>query len=145
MPWQELSPVDLRMHFVTEWQTGCWTMTELCADYQISRKTGYKWVERYEASGPRGLHDQSRRPHHSPRATDPALVEALVALRQRHPRWGAKKLLAVAARQRSPTRPGRVDRPCVTCSRRTAWWRRARRRARGRARPVAAGADHARE
>ena len=52
MPWQELSPMDLRMHFVTEWHTGCWTMTELCADYQISRKTGYKWIDRYEASGP---------------------------------------------------------------------------------------------
>ena len=52
MPWQELSPVNLRMHFVTEWQRGCWTMTELCADYQISRKTGYKWIDRFEASGP---------------------------------------------------------------------------------------------
>lgn len=98
MPWQERSPVNLRMHFVTEWQMGYWTMTELCADYQISRKTGYKWVERYDAIGPRGLQDQSRRPHHSPRATDPALVETLVALRQRHPRWGARKLLVLAAR-----------------------------------------------
>jgi putative transposase len=98
MPWQEQSPVDLRMRFVTEWQSGCWTMTELCADYQISRKTGYKWIGRYETSGPRGLHDHSRRPHHSPSATEPDLVDALVALRTRHPRWGAKKLLAVARR-----------------------------------------------
>ncbi len=98
MPWQEMSPVNLRMHFVTEWHMGCWTMTELCTDYQISRKTGYKWIERYEASGPRGLHDRSRRPQHSPWATDAGLVDVLVALRQRHPRWGAKKLLAVAAR-----------------------------------------------
>jgi putative transposase len=99
MPWQELSPVDVRMRFVTEWKTGCWTMTDLCSDYQVSRKTGYKWLERYDASGPRGLHDQSRRPLHHPLATAPPLVEALVALRTRHPRWGAKKLLAVAARQ----------------------------------------------
>jgi putative transposase len=98
MPWQELSPVNLRMHFVTDWHAGWWTMTELCADYRISRKTGYKWVERYETRGARGLHDQSRRPQHSPSATDVRLVDALVALRQRHPRWGAKKLLAVAAR-----------------------------------------------
>jgi len=99
MPWQELSPMNLRMRFVTEWQSGCWTMTDLCADYQISRKTGYKWIDRYALSGPRGLHDRTRRPHHSPRATDPALVEALVALRKRHPRWGATKLLVVAARR----------------------------------------------
>ncbi len=90
--------MNLRMQFVTDCQSGCWTMTELCADYQISRKTGYKWVDRFEANGPRGLHEQSRRPHQSPSATDPQLVDQLVALRQRHPRWGAKKLLAVATR-----------------------------------------------
>ena len=74
-------------------------MTELCADYQISRKTGYKWVERFETAGPPGLQDQPRRPVHSPFATAPALVDRLVALRRRHPRWGAKKLLAVARRR----------------------------------------------
>ena len=61
MPWQELSPVNLRMRFVTEWETDCWSMTDLCAEYGVSRKTGYKWLERYEAGGPAGLHDQSRR------------------------------------------------------------------------------------
>src|SRR3954471_7400006 len=99
MPWQEWSPVNLRMRFVTDWQAGCWTMTELCADYQISRKTGYKWVARHDTSGAAGLHDHSSRPHHSPQATAPKVVAALVALRQRHPRWGAKKLLAIARRQ----------------------------------------------
>ncbi len=100
MPWQEFSPVNLRMHFVTDWQAGAWTMTELCADYRISRKTGYKWIDRFEASGPRGLHDQSRRPDVSSHATDPALIDILVALRQQHPRWGAKKLLALARPQK---------------------------------------------
>src|SRR5258705_2515343 len=99
MPWQELSPVNLRMRFVTDWQRDCWTMTELCADYQISRKTGYKWVDRYETAGPGGLHDQSRRPAHSPFATDPHLVKGLVGLRARHPRWGAQKLFAGAPPQ----------------------------------------------
>jgi putative transposase len=98
MPWQELSPVDVRMRFVTECRTGYWTMTDLCAEYGISRKTGYKWLDRYDASGPRGLHDQSRRPRHHPQATAATVIEALVALRMRHPRWGATKLLAVAAR-----------------------------------------------
>lgn len=108
MPWQELSPVDLRMRFVTDWQMGYWTMTELCTDYRISRKTGYKWVNRYEADGPRGLHDRVRRPHHRPLATAPDVIEALVALRRRHPRWGATKLLAVAARRdRHTTWPSR--------------------------------------
>jgi putative transposase len=99
MPWQERLPMDLRLQFVTDWLTGCYTMSELCVDYRISRKTGYKWITRYEMTGARGLHDQSRRPDDSPRATATEIVDALIALRHRHPRWGAKKLLAVAARR----------------------------------------------
>lgn len=108
MPWREMLPMDQRLQFVTEFRSGLFTMTELVAHYGISRKTGYKWVERFEATGVTGLADQSRRPHESPTATDPELVKAVLALRHRHPRWGAKKLLAVLAR-RAPTTtwPGR--------------------------------------
>lgn len=108
MPWLEASPMDQRMRFVTECRSGLYTMTELVDQYGVSRKTGYKWLDRYEADGVQGLTDRSRRPHQSPHATDPDVVEALIALRKRHPRWGAKKLLAVLAR-RQPTlaRPGR--------------------------------------
>jgi transposase len=88
-----------RLEFVREYHTELLTMTELAAQYGISRKTGYKWLAQYEAQGPLGLCDRSRRPHHSPQATDADVVEALIALRRRHPRWGAKKLLAVAARR----------------------------------------------
>lgn len=81
MPWQERSPMDLRLQFVRDWEMGCWTMTELCVDYHISRKTGYKWIGRHEASGRAGLEDRSRRPHHHPRATPKELVAELIALR----------------------------------------------------------------
>ena len=96
MPWRERSPVDLRVQFISEYQTGLWSMTELAAQYGISRKTGYKWVERSATGGLAALQDQSRRPRTQPTATDPAMVEALLAVRRRHPSWGAKKLLAVA-------------------------------------------------
>jgi transposase InsO family protein len=99
MPWQERSPMDLRLQLVRDWQSGVYTMTELCADYQISPKTGYKWIARYDASGRSGLEDRSRRPHTNPRATAKELVAQLIALRQRHPHWGAPKLLTIAARQ----------------------------------------------
>jgi transposase InsO family protein len=99
MPWREMSPMETRLAFIREWETELFTMTELAAQYGISRKTGYKWLDRYDAEGASGLLDRSRRPHHSPHATDPELVEVLVAQRQRHPLWGAKKLLAIAARQ----------------------------------------------
>jgi len=99
MPWRETSPMEQRLEFVHEFATGLFTMTELAEQYGISRNTGYKWVERFEAAGIGGLADQSRRPHSSPETTDPAVVEALVRLRQRRPRWGARKLLAVLTRQ----------------------------------------------
>src|ERR671930_438620 len=95
MPWREMSPMDQRLQFVQEVATGLFTMTELAAQYEISRKTGYKWVDRYDAEGALGLQDRSRRPHHSPQATAPELIHALIRLRQRHPRWGPKKLLPI--------------------------------------------------
>ena len=98
MPWRELSPMEQRLELVQEYASGLFTMTELAAQYGISRKTGYLWVDRYTAEGAAGLQDRSRRPHTSPQTTDAALVEALVAQRRRHPRWGAKKLLAVVKR-----------------------------------------------
>ena len=99
MPWRETSPMEQRLEFVQEYASGLFTMTELAAEYGISPKTGYKWLERYAAEGAGGLGDRSRRPHSSPHATDPALLATLMQLRHRHPRWGPKKLLAVAARQ----------------------------------------------
>jgi putative transposase len=99
MPWRETWPMDQRLEFIREYETELFSMTELAAQYRISRKTAYKWLERYDAGGALGLCDHSRRPHHSPHATDPALVEAILAGRRRHPRWGPKKLLAVAQRR----------------------------------------------
>lgn len=99
MPWRERSPVDLRVQFMDEYRTELWSMTELAAQYGISRKTGYKWVARYAAGGVAALLNQSRRPCTQPSATDPRLIAALLAVRRRHPRWGAKKLLAVVKRQ----------------------------------------------
>lgn len=98
MPWRPTSPMEQRLDFVREYDTGLFTMTELATQYRISRKTGYKWLERYRAEGVDGLRDHSRRPQASPHATEPELVQRLLTWRRRHPRWGAKKLLALAAR-----------------------------------------------
>jgi putative transposase len=98
MPWRETSSMEQRLEFIREYETELFTMTELAAQYGISRKTAYKWLERYETDGASGLIDHSRRPRVNPNATDPELVEALLAVRRRHPRWGPKKLLAVVRR-----------------------------------------------
>jgi len=74
-----------------------WSMSDLCRRFGVSRKTGYKWVDRYLTGCE--LEDRSRRPHRSPRAVDPWLEDALVAARKQRPRWGPKKLRAVLARE----------------------------------------------
>lgn len=86
--------MDLRRAFVHEVLRETETMTELCTTYDISRKTGYKWLGRYERDGSRGLIDRSRRPAQSPTAVPRAVVEALLAARRRKPYWGARKLHA---------------------------------------------------
>ena len=92
MPWQGVSPVDLRLRFITEYLTEHYSMTELAMSYGISRKTAYYWVRCYEREGPGRLAGASRRPHTMPRATPADIVEQLLAARRRHPTWGAGKL-----------------------------------------------------
>ena len=101
--------MNQRLDLIREYDTELLTMTELAAQYGISRKTAYKWLKRYAAQGALGLLDRSRRPHPSPQATAADLVEALVAQRRRHPRWGAKKLLAIVRRRQPQARGAQND------------------------------------
>jgi len=71
------------------------SISELSRQYNISRKTAYKWIERYLEEGSPGLVDRSRRPRVSPHQTPTKLVEAILAARRHHPTWGAKKLLKI--------------------------------------------------
>lgn len=64
---------------------------ELCRRYGVSRKTGYKWRERYEAGGAEALRERSRRPRHSPKQVGSAIAQAVVALRL-ETTWGGRKL-----------------------------------------------------
>ena len=66
MPWTETEPMKERMRFVADAERGLYSMSELCERYGISRRTGYKWLERYEVNGPAGLSEGSRAPHHCP-------------------------------------------------------------------------------
>jgi transposase InsO family protein len=69
-------------------------MTELCERYGISRKTGYKWLARFEAEGAAGLVDRSRAPHRCEHRMSEAVRDALLEVRRKHPSWGPRKLLA---------------------------------------------------
>jgi transposase InsO family protein len=72
---------------------------ELAKKYGVSRKTLYKWLDRYEERGLAGLVDESRRPRSSPMMTSPEAALAAIQLRKAHPTWGPKKISAVLARQ----------------------------------------------
>lgn len=90
MPWKESSPVTEREHFINDYLTGDHSMSELCRRYRVSRKTGYKWVDRYMSRCE--LVDRSSKPHHSPRAVASWLEDAIVQWRKQRPRWGPRKL-----------------------------------------------------
>src|SRR5437016_8475482 len=95
MPWREASPMDQRTQFIADHLRDVLSITELCALYGVSRKTGYKWIDRYVRHGPAGLEEASRRPRRSPNQTSEEIVSAILDARRRHPRWGGKKLLAL--------------------------------------------------
>jgi len=89
--------MDQRLRFIADHQRRCFSVSELCARFGVSRTTAYKWIERYQSEGPAGLVDRSRRPHACPHQTPQPVVQALLESRRRHPTWGAKKLLRILA------------------------------------------------
>lgn len=94
MPWPEVRPMDNKIRFIGEYLAGYFNFAELCRRYEISRKTGYKWVRRYEeAQSSEVLVDQSRRPLSSPTRVSNDIITAILQVRAEHPRWGPKKLL----------------------------------------------------
>ena len=94
MPWLETSPVEQRERFIRDQRLELYTMVELCARYGIRRKTGYKWLARFQEAGRQGLRDRSRAPHHCPHRISPQVAAVICAARRQHPSWGPAKLLA---------------------------------------------------
>ncbi len=93
MPWRELKPMDQKLLFIADYLRGAPNFSTHCTRYNISRKTGYKWVARYEEQGIDGLDEQSRCPHRSPHQTPYRIRQAIIELRtQGHSRPGPKKL-----------------------------------------------------
>lgn len=81
-----------RIKLIGSWLGGDYAVSELAAEYGISRKTVYKWIERFEAGGASALEDRSRAPHHHPNAVEPEIERALLELKAQRPLWGAPKL-----------------------------------------------------
>jgi len=94
MPWKKVAAMDERMRFVARARQEDESFSVLCRQFGISRKTGYKWVERFERSGPAGLEERRSVTTHNAKALRDEQVDAVVSLRREHPTWGPKKLRA---------------------------------------------------
>jgi putative transposase len=110
MPWLETAPMDERLQFIADARRRLYSMTELCARYGVSRKTGYKWLGRYAVEGPSGLRDRSHAPHRCPHRIEDDLAALLCAARRAHPTWGPAKLVQYLA----PRHRERDDWPAVS-------------------------------
>ena len=99
MPWKDASVQEERFRFVEDWRSGGWSLATLCRSYGVTRKTGYKWIERYQVGGLNGLCDASRAPRHHPNAIALEMEDRLIAVRERYPLWGARKIRAWLERE----------------------------------------------
>jgi putative transposase len=84
--------MEERLKFIQRVQAEEECMAELCREFGVSRKTGYKWLERYENGGVAALADQSRAPHHQANAISEERLQTVLQARAQHRRWGPEKL-----------------------------------------------------
>lgn len=99
MPWKETCVMDLRTEFVLRALREEKAFGELCQEYGISRKTGYKWKDRFLADGLVGLEDLSRKPLNSPDEIGENTVCEIVRIKRDHQGWGPLKIREVYARK----------------------------------------------
>lgn len=94
MPWKESSAACEQRVFIERWSMGVESVSELCRRFGISRKTGYKRINRFKECGYDGLGDRSSAPHSHPNATSPQVIRQLIEAKRARPTWGPKKLVA---------------------------------------------------
>lgn len=102
MPWNEVSTVDQRREFVRLAKQDGANRRQLCRRFGIHPDTAYKWLKRWE-DGDRELSDRSRRPHISPERSAEHIEKAVLAVRDAHPAWGARKIVGCLARAGAET------------------------------------------
>jgi len=103
MPWIEVRPMDQKVLFIADWLRGMSSMSDLCDAYNISRKTGYKWLSRYNQTGVDGLNEASRKPLYSPHRTPYPVRQAILELRTCGGMILGPKKIQTLLRQRFPT------------------------------------------
>src|SRR5512132_353836 len=125
MGWIETCAVNERMRFVLAVERRDEPLAALCRRFRVSRRIGYKWLDRYREEGVAGLADRSRAPRHHPREVSAEIAERCRAVRRAHPTWGPVKVRAFLERRAPETRwpaastiGGLFDREGLTVKRR---------------------------
>ena len=98
MPWKETDAMKEKQSFIEAMLKQNRPFRELCREWGISEKTGYKWRKRFYEEGYAGLAEESRAPQDHPNAIDGDTAAEMIRLRLAHPTWGGKKLLALYQR-----------------------------------------------
>jgi putative transposase len=104
MVWRKTCVMEERMRFVISVVENEAAFADLCRRFGVSRKTGYKWLERYREEGVEGLKDRSRAPLHHPQALTEKIAQRCIAVRHAHPTWGPVKVGAWLAEHGPQTR-----------------------------------------
>ncbi len=104
MPFMETCRMEERVRMLSDYETGNWSVSELCRRYGVCRDTFYEWRERRQSGELDWFVDRSHAPLHCPHRTSPAMVDAIVSLRRRFPHLGPRKLLALLERRAPETR-----------------------------------------
>lgn len=138
MPWRTPDLVTIREEFVVQAMSGRHPVAALCNAYGISEKTGHKWLNRFKEEGRPGLSDRSRAPHESPQRISLEVRREILALREKHPTWGPKKL-GVVLRRRFPAKHWPAPSSIGELLRREGCTRPQRRRNVGTELPIDAG------
>ena len=99
MAWKKVLPMEERARFVLEVNKAEMPIAELCRRYEVSRKTGYKWIRRYRAEGLDGIREKNSRPHTCPHKTSPEWEERIIFERLKHNTWGPKKIRELLQRR----------------------------------------------
>jgi transposase len=98
MPWKECSVMDERLRFVAKLLDGE-SMSDVCREFGISRKTGYKIFTRYKNHGVEALSDRSRRPVRYANQLPVQIESLIVTLKREKPHWGARKIRELLVRR----------------------------------------------
>ncbi len=93
MSWTNTNPMEEKIKFIRAWQSGQYTVSDLCNAHNISRTTGHRLIRKFNQEGEKCFFEKSKGPKNIPNKTNPKIEKAIIKLRKKHKLWGARKLM----------------------------------------------------